>query len=81
MPQSDPSLAASLAQSVEPVSVKQVLHTTSLLKVDRIVEGMRTAVRAGASVMASLERTRCPAARVLGDSQGTDHDDVHSARL
>ena len=48
MPQSDPSLAASLAQSVEPVSVKQVLHTTSLLKVERIIEGMRTAVRAGA---------------------------------
>lgn len=48
MPQSDPSLAASLAQSVEPVSVKQVLHTTSLLKVERIIEGMRTAVQAGA---------------------------------
>lgn len=49
VPQSDPSLAASLAQSVEPVSVKQVLHTTSLLKVERIIEGMRTTVRAGAS--------------------------------
>ncbi|TKA52487.1 hypothetical protein B0A53_04863 [Rhodotorula sp. CCFEE 5036] len=46
VPQSDPSLAASLAQSVEPVSVKQVLHTTSLLKVERIIEGMRTTVRA-----------------------------------
>ncbi|GAA5878698.1 hypothetical protein JCM3774_000476 [Rhodotorula dairenensis] len=43
---SDPSLAASLAQTAEPQSVAQVLHTTSLLKVERLVERMRTAIAA-----------------------------------
>ncbi|GAA5984418.1 hypothetical protein JCM10908_003339 [Rhodotorula pacifica] len=42
----DPSLAASLAMSLNPLSVSQVLHTTSLLKVERVVERMRTAIAA-----------------------------------